>query len=342
MGSHDRRAFTLVELLVVITIIGILIALLLPAVQAAREAARRSHCVNNLKQLGLAVQNYVSTHNVFPPGGISYCFPSGGTFDNPCKSLNGLVFLLPYCEQQAVYSQFDFNKAVCDYRHPSQPAGATTVAGGAVPQAHLDVVKKQLAIFTCPSETGYPILVDAGYIPTSGATGAKTNYDFSQTFANSANYWRSNLGQPSQRIFGENSCTNFGMVRDGTSNTVALTERLFNVTDGRCPAWAYRGWYQTTDIGAVGGPGFALHSWDYSRSGLNCWYRCYDAPNGAEIPGKAGESYYPGSMHPGGCNMAFADASVRFVVETASREVLEALATMAGSESISTDAFTGR
>src|SRR5438876_1373568 len=96
--SIRRRGFTLVELLVVIAIIGVLVALLLPAVQAAREAARRAQCSNNLKQLSLALLNYETVHNTLPPAGID------------SNQMSWAVLLLPYFEQQALYDQFNFNK----------------------------------------------------------------------------------------------------------------------------------------------------------------------------------------------------------------------------------------
>jgi prepilin-type N-terminal cleavage/methylation domain-containing protein len=103
--------FTLVELLVVIAIIGVLIALLLPAVQAAREAARRSQCTNHMKQMGLALHNYHSSFNCFPPGGINYGWASNASTEPADKlvlNFNGLVCLLPYVEQQALYDKYDF------------------------------------------------------------------------------------------------------------------------------------------------------------------------------------------------------------------------------------------
>lgn len=104
MTSRPTRnaGFTLIELLVVIAIIAILIALLLPAVQQAREAARRTQCKNNLKQLGLALHNYHDTHSVFPPGLLGRC-------TTPDLNASGLVMLLPYIEQNNLYSQFNFS-----------------------------------------------------------------------------------------------------------------------------------------------------------------------------------------------------------------------------------------
>ena len=101
-SGRRRRGFTLVELLVVIAIIGILIALLLPAVQAAREAARRMQCSNNLKQIGLALHNYHTTNKAFPPGAFWVC-PEGELWRGSI-----LIRLLPYIEQQPLYDQFDF------------------------------------------------------------------------------------------------------------------------------------------------------------------------------------------------------------------------------------------
>src|SRR5687768_1953515 len=104
MRDHRRGGFTLVELLVVIAIIGILIALLLPAVQAAREAARRTHCSNNLKQLGVALHNYESARKIYPPAGEGYSW-CGSSATGPGNAVfinsNGLVKLLPYLEQEA-------------------------------------------------------------------------------------------------------------------------------------------------------------------------------------------------------------------------------------------------
>jgi len=125
--GRKRQAFTLVELLVVIAIIGILVGLLLPAVQAAREAARRMQCTNNLKQIGLAIHNYESTIKRIPPGAVW----NGGTVDVTFGRFVGpinergssLAFILPYIEQQALYSQFDFALPINNARFPANIQG---------------------------------------------------------------------------------------------------------------------------------------------------------------------------------------------------------------------------
>src|SRR6056297_2202060 len=108
-SGRKRKGFTLIELLVVIAIIAILVALLLPAVQQAREAARRSSCKNNLKQLGIALHNYHDTHTVMPAG-ITACI-SNTTYRDTCwEGWSGLAMLLPYIEESAIYDNLDFNR----------------------------------------------------------------------------------------------------------------------------------------------------------------------------------------------------------------------------------------
>ena len=134
-STRAQRGFTLVELLVVIAIIGILIALLLPAVQAAREAARRSSCSNNMKQIGLGLHNFESVHHRFPTGGEG-TNPStkGTTFDT--KDLHStFTYILPYIEQQAVFQQMDLSYTYRDTRWPGNQAAAKT----------------EIAAYACPS-----------------------------------------------------------------------------------------------------------------------------------------------------------------------------------------------
>ena len=257
--SPRGRGFTLVELLVVIAIIGVLVALLLPAVQAAREAARRMQCSNNLKQLGLALHNYADSNKKFPPGGISYGHAWGAGPNDPLVlNRSGLVSLLPFAEQQNLYDRFDMRYAFCDYlRNCSAP-----VADGGNPAVNVYnnalLCTTPLPMFTCPSDSGDPLLGDwDGYRPYAGLRGYKTNYDFSfsASFNGVFNSWRDygNGWGPYawKRLFGENSNSKFKDMSDGTSQTVAMVERLHNVVDGQCSAWGYRGWATSgVDIGS--------------------------------------------------------------------------------------------
>ena len=137
--TRMKRGFTLIELLVVIAIIAVLIALLLPAVQAAREAARRAQCTNNLKQIGLAMHNYVSSMTTLPPGKLGCCF---GTWQ---------MFMLPYLEQGALANAYNFNgnqamETVID-------SGRTLRYSGA---ANVTATSSRLSALTCPSDTPRP------------------------------------------------------------------------------------------------------------------------------------------------------------------------------------------
>jgi prepilin-type N-terminal cleavage/methylation domain-containing protein len=149
MHEHRSRGFTLVELLVVIAIIGILIALLLPAVQAAREAARRSQCSNNLKQIGLGLQNYADANKTFPPGTVNH--------DHCCGTLSEMVWtisILPYLELSNLHEQFDFTKKVED-------------------PFNVNVLKQTLPVYNCPTDPNITKLIE----PASGP-GNDTNQLF--------------------------------------------------------------------------------------------------------------------------------------------------------------------
>jgi len=206
-----RRGFTLVELLVVIAIIGVLVALLLPAVQSAREAARRTSCTNKLKQMALACHNYESAYKTFP----SRQCGSGGLNDvntrpTHCLILAGWTSLLPYMEQQALYDQV--------YSIQIQPFADNvwTLA--------------QPAFLQCPSDNGKadpnPGRVVRGYSSYAFCSG--DDYAGSQAFPDErTNPAASAMSLPikNRGIFGRHSYTRIAEISDGTSNTVALTER---------------------------------------------------------------------------------------------------------------------
>ena len=325
MRFLKRSAFTLVELLVVIAIIGILIALLLPAVQAAREAARRSQCTNNLKQLGLALHNYHDTYQQFPPSGLDYGWASAaGDYeqDTPnklVKNHNGLVLLLPFMEQQAMYDQFDLRQASGNrLRNTARP-----LAGDAETSGNAALTENVITAFLCPSDSG-DLLSSTGvdYIPATGRRGRKTNYDFSVDNS----YYRFNhwgrLGMSIRFMFGENSDSKFSSLLDGSSNTVAMAETLRTVANGSCPMWGYRGWVMTgIDLGYGINVNDIPDTWTWVTDKTPYKYRLRTWGIG-------------GSLHPGGLNACLADGSVRFISETAPITTLQAISTISGGETV--------
>lgn len=220
MVSHGKRrfrapaAFTLVELLVVITIIGILISLLLPAVQAAREAARRTQCSNNLRQMGLALHNYHSFANVFPPGVIGTRLDNTRTDPSRNLQIAWSVFILPQLEQEAVYNKFYFNRA---YDHADNK----------------EVTSFVLSVYLCPStnrftsdRTKQKTVAGRGAIDYGGIYGAKSPLD-GKPPGGGALCW----------LYGSDFSVEIAQIRDGTSNTLMVAEDSGR-GDGMNGAWA--------------------------------------------------------------------------------------------------------
>lgn len=331
-ATHLRRAFTLVELLVVIAIIGILIALLLPAVQAAREAARRSQCVNNLKQLGLSLNNYHDIYRSFPQGcgGTSACttLPSG-RYNGNCTRLSAFIPLLPYMEQQALFDQI---------RVGGNGALAYGSAGwdGSWPNWAV-----QVSSLLCPSDPMPP--------PQPGSSG-HNNYAFSHGDSiNNIYIWNSDPVSWSRGMFTNAKTVTLSNVTDGTSNTIIMSERIReNYSLGGKGATALIPVNQgaTVNLAVNTNPGLCLTTANgrfyndptqvYGYFGTN-WTDCETArcgfntvlpPNSPSCnvtsticstcgPSDAqGGIFPPSSNHPGGACAVMVDGSVHFIVDS--------------------------
>ena len=331
-----RRGFTLIELLVVIAIIAVLIALLLPAVQAAREAARRIQCVNNLKQLGLGMQNYHDVIGTFPPGARSVTW---GTWYH---------FVLPYLEQTAIGNSFNFMGA-------SSPTTLTYSAA-----ANLTATTARISVFQCPSDEGEAQLLSipsgnygcnygntgTGYFQLDGSTNPATYNGV--LFQGAPFYWVSVGGAGSiARAFG--TCSSIASMTDGTSNTLLLAEVIQGKDNGAITD--LRGFIQ---YGPSSGFATFLAPNSTSPDLLNqkvycaypfsnnppCKFRT-DAPGypGDTSPGINADTYASRSRHPGGVNTLFADGSVHFIKNSVSIATWRALSTPRGGEIISADSF---
>ena len=333
--NRMRRGFTLIELLVVIAIIGVLIALLLPAVQSAREAARRSQCTNNLKQLGLALHNYVSINEAIPPSGVC---GNNGLQNYSMKSR-----MLGNLEQQQLFNALNFSQSYWNNNYAQ----------------NITVKITNLSVFNCPSD---------GPGPTPN--GGTSQYPNSVGLARQPTGWYPNgpayfLDLKINGNNGDNTLSRmvtFSSFTDGLSNTVMFSEMVkgkmsnskvgvhivFNLSTnaGLGSSLAIHQYCQTlngqTPITALS------NSWDWKGEhwlvqdmGRGGGFSMVNMPNqinceaGSQIDSFLGAS----SMHPGGVNVMMADGSVRFVKNSVNMVSWYGIATMDGSEVVSNDAY---
>jgi prepilin-type N-terminal cleavage/methylation domain-containing protein/prepilin-type processing-associated H-X9-DG protein len=334
MRRAVRRAFTLIELLVVIAIIGVLVGLLVPAVQKIREAASRMKCTNNLKQIGLGLHNYHDSQGSFPPGYVDRNLDPTSTPDNDLGPGWGwAAFLLPYVEQDTVYRQINFGQGV-----------------GIGP--NVAVSQLPLSIYQCPSDAyqqnfpvygsnfGSPIAVVAhgNYVGNNGWEECFYNAGGSGQGVGSDGL-AGGMGVAGNGPFFRNSRTRIANVTDGLSNTIFVGERSGNhspstwtgaVTGGRCPAW------MATQPPApyAPPPGPAYDYADFAEALVLAHGNAAHVPS-ADFPIFDPDTFY--STHSGpGANFLFGDGSVHFLTSGINPYTFQYLCTMAGGE-VATD-----
>lgn len=346
--QHEKReswrpdGFTLVELLVVIAIIGILVALLLPAVQAAREAARRVQCMNGLKQLGIAAHNYHSAHNTFPIGmfmkpGLTY---TEATF---------FVRLLPYMEEQSLYDSWDFNTPANNVStNQAKSRAATKIAGFICPSDVFETNPYMLPgpVSASPPQTS-PGAVEGWYAGTSyaGNYGEGSYYTKFSQFAIKPDGALFLTGKdPSLQagvlnVLVQNhydlSPASAKNVTDGTSKTLLIGEKYHY--DAFFDTWTSANsgmkMYQVSAWGWVGGMKGAAEIFCSSAVGINNSVRAYTT-SANDIGAQDRRFNGWGSGHPGVCGFVFVDGSTRMISDSINQTVLVAITTRAGGENV--------
>lgn len=312
----NRPGFTLVELLVVIAIIGILVGLLLPAVQAAREAARRMQCSNNLKQLGLAIHNYHDTHRVFPLGVLQANLNAEFGFPR----LTWGIHLYPYIEQSAIYNRFSFTLGSNDtmYLNNANSSGLDSLTARTIPT------------MLCPSDgVGSQVYAHPGIRPHVTAKG---NY---ATFFGNINKGatRTLAANHLPAAFGYRP-VKFGSITDGTSNSMALGEQLRGATADSAQTMRGSYWYD-----------FPGGAWIFTFVGPNSpvpdSLRVSSCPAAENQPlmnqpcvpvNGSNETVASRSRHTGGVQVVNCDGSVHFISSSIGLDIWRALGSISGNE----------
>ena len=349
-ATAPRRGFTLIELLVVIAIIGVLITLLLPAVQAAREAARRAQCVNNLKQIGLGLHNYQSAHGTFPPGRINSHVKGQGN----CWGV--LAQMLPQLEQPQVFNSFNFS--LPPDTDPTTTASAANVTGFAT---FVDA-------FLCPSDSA-PVL-----ITVSNGRFATHNYNMNTGSGYSVvQSPAAPLADVPNGAFFENSRVTPADILDGLSGTVAFSETIRSLPNDTF-ATDPLGVFVITGNNSTTGPPIASDSeyqalcltsspagfqatrgvrWHYGAPG-HTMYNHRRPPNDPRVDCRGGLPHSnrsdplwnwlslniaARSRHPGGVNSLFCDGHVQFLKNSVDILTWQALGSRNGGEIVSGGAY---
>ncbi|MCA9007560.1 MAG: DUF1559 domain-containing protein [Planctomycetaceae bacterium] len=298
----SKRGFTLIELLVVIAIIAILIALLLPAVQQAREAARRSTCKNNMKQLGIALHNYHETHRSFPQMHVEYVRNTNYDPAGVESFLPWSVMLLPFMDQAPLYNKINMNAAWRDSSNSNAVLQPT-------------LVKTPLPTFACPSDPADGVNPNIGNFGKSNYVGTYSCYRLlpgTTTISGVTSAWANHTAR------------NMKSFRDGMSNVILLGERT---TEGgyNGAIWAGAHNSQHSTAGYIGNWYYhtavvrTFQGWTTnSDQALSSYYMI----NGKNNAGTGVNGWGLSSSHGGGCHFLLGDGSVRFISENVNGDTL--------------------